>query len=112
MRKTIIAAIVGLIGALPVQAHAAEAKTVKFFKETCGICHGEEGEGMKGLAPAFKGNEWLKSASDADIAHTVTKGREGAAKRHKDIPGPMPANSMSDSRLKDVTAYLRELQAK
>ena len=38
------------------------------------------------------------------------KGREGAAKRHKDIPGPMPANSMSDSRLKDVIAYLRELQ--
>ena len=110
MRKTIIAAVGALLGAAAIQAHAAEAKTVKFFKETCGICHGENGEGTPGLAPAFKGNAWLKSASDGDIATTITKGREGAAKRHKDIPGPMPANSMSEGRLKDVIAYLRELQ--
>jgi len=110
MRKTIIAAVCGLLGAAAVQAYAAEAKTVKFFKETCGICHGENGEGTPGLAPAFKGNAWLKGASDAEIGTTITKGREGAAKRHKDIPGPMPANSMSDGRLKDVIAYLREIQ--
>ena len=110
MRKTIIAAVGCLLGAAAIQAHAAEAKTVKFYKETCGICHGEQGEGMKGLAPAFKGNDWLKGASDSEVGHTITKGREGAAKRHKDIPGPMPANSMSDSRLKDVIAYLREIQ--
>ena len=110
MRKTIIAAVsAALLGAAG-QSAAAEAKTVKFFKETCGICHGENGEGTPGLAPPLKGNEWVKSASDADLAATITKGREGAAKRHKDIPGPMPANSMSEGRLKDVTAYLRELQ--
>jgi mono/diheme cytochrome c family protein len=110
MRKTIIAAVCGLLGAAAVQAHAAEAKTVKFFKETCGICHGENAEGTPGLAPALKGNAWVKGASEADLATTITKGREGAAKRHKDIPGPMPANSMSDGRLKDVIAYLKELQ--
>ena len=110
MRKTIIAPVGVLLGAAAIQAHAAEAKTVKFFKETCGICHGENGEGTPGLAPAFKGNAWLKGASDGDIATTITKGREGAAKRHKDIPGPMPANSMSEGRLKDVIAYLREIQ--
>jgi mono/diheme cytochrome c family protein len=110
MRKTIIAAAsAALLGAAG-QAAAAEAKTVKFFKETCGICHGENGEGTPGLAPALKGNDWVKSASDADLASTITKGRDGAAKRHKDIPGPMPANSMSEGRLKDVIAYLRELQ--
>jgi mono/diheme cytochrome c family protein len=110
MRKTIIASVCGILAAASVEAYAAEAKTVKFFKETCGICHGENGEGTPGLAPAFKGNAWVKAASDGDIAATITKGREGAAKRHKDIPGPMPANSMSDGRLKDVIAYLRELQ--
>lgn len=107
MRKTIVAAACGILAAAAIEARAADAKTVKFFKETCGICHGENGEGMPGLAPALKGNEWVKSASDADIATTITKGREGAAKRHKEIPGPMPANSMSDSRLKDVIAYLK-----
>jgi mono/diheme cytochrome c family protein len=110
MRKTIIAAVCALFGAAAVQAYAAEAKTVKFFKETCGVCHGENAEGTPGLAPALKGNAWVKGASDADLATTITKGREGAAKRHKDIPGPMPANSMSDGRLKDVIAYLKELQ--
>lgn len=110
MRKAIIAAAAGLIGAAAIEAHAAEAKTVKFFKEMCGICHGENGEGTAGLAPAFKGNAWLKGASDADIGATITNGREGAAKRHKEIPGPMPANPMGDGRLKDVIAYLREIQ--
>jgi len=36
-------------------AHAADPKIVTFFTETCGTCHGEKGEGMKGLAPALKG---------------------------------------------------------
>ena len=110
MRKVILAAVCGMLAAAAVEANAAEAKTVKFFKETCGICHGENAEGTPGLAPALKGNAWVKGASDADLAGTITKGRDGAAKRHKDIPGPMPANSMSDGRLKDVIAYLREIQ--
>ena len=108
MRKTIIAAASSL-SLLAAAAHAADANTVKFFKETCGICHGENGEGTPGLAPPLKGNAWVKGASDGDLSATITKGREGAAKRHKDIPGPMPANSMSDNRLKNVIAYLREM---
>ena len=108
MRKILIAAA-SLAAFAACGAHAADANTVKFFKETCGACHGENAEGTPGLAPALKGNAWVKGASDADIQATVTKGREGAAKRHKDIPGPMPANSMSENRLKNVTAYLKEL---
>jgi mono/diheme cytochrome c family protein len=109
MRKTIIAitSSFALLGAAA--AHAADANTVKFFKETCGVCHGENGEGTPGLAPALKGNAWVKGASEGDLGATITKGREGAAKRHKDLPGPMPANSMSDNRLKNVIAYLKEM---
>jgi|KBSMisStandDraft_5_1062788.scaffolds.fasta_scaffold266764_2 mono/diheme cytochrome c family protein len=109
MRKEMILAAATVLAAGSLAVHAADANTVKFFKETCGICHGENAEGTPGLAPALKGNAWVKGASDADIATTITKGREGAAKRHKDIPGPMPANSMSENRLKNVTAYLKEL---
>ena len=110
-KKTIIAAGAAMLVAAAGQALAAEAKTVKFFKETCGVCHGENAEGTPGLAPALKGNDWVKGASEADLANTITKGRDGAAKRHKEIPGPMPANSMSEGRLKDVIAYLKELQS-
>ena len=109
MRKTIMMAAGALLAAAAVGAHAADANTVKFFKETCGACHGENAEGTPGLAPALKGNAWVKGASDADIQATITKGRDGAAKRHKDIPSPMPPNSMSENRLKNVTAYLKEL---
>ena len=109
MRKTIIATASSLLALAAAGAYAADANTVKFFKETCGVCHGENAEGTPGLAPALKGNAWVKSASEGDLATTITKGREGAAKRHKDIPGPMPANSMSDNRLKNVIAYLKEL---
>lgn len=86
---------------------AQDAKLVSFFKETCGACHGEMGEGLKGLAPPLKGNEWVKGASDADLANVIVKGRAGDAKRHKDLPAPMPPNSMSDSRLKALVAYLK-----
>ena len=110
MQKTIIAACAAMLLGTAGQALGAEAKTVKFFKETCGVCHGENAEGTPGLAPALKGNDWVKTASEGDLANTITKGRDGAAKRHKEIPGPMPANSMSDGRLKDVIAYLKELQ--
>ena len=99
---SLIAALV-----LPTAAPAQDAKLVAYFKETCGACHGENGEGIKGLAPALKGNDWVKSASEGDLANTITKGRAGDAKRHKDIPAPMPPNSMSDSRLKALIAYLK-----
>jgi mono/diheme cytochrome c family protein len=107
MRSTIRAAAVIAAFGLTGPVLAQDAKLITYFKETCGACHGENGEGMKGLAPALKGNEWVKSASEGDLANTITKGRAGDAKRHKDIPAPMPANSMSDSRLKALIAYLK-----
>ena len=88
-------------------AHAADPKIVTFFNETCGTCHGEAGEGMKGLAPPLKANKWVMEASQGDLAGVITKGRMGDAKRHKDLPSPMPANSMSDTRLKGVIDYIK-----
>ena len=107
MRVKIGAVAAAVACVFPGAALAQDAKLVAFFKETCGACHGENGEGIKGLAPALKGNDWVKKASDGDLANVITKGRAGDAKRHKDIPAPMPANSMSETRLKGVIAYLK-----
>jgi mono/diheme cytochrome c family protein len=100
---------VALIAVLGWQADAlaADAKIVNFFKETCGVCHGEKGEGMKGLAPPLKGSEFVKTASAAELGNTITKGRAGDAKKFKDLASPMPPNSMSDSRLAGVIDYLK-----
>ncbi len=93
------------------QASAADPKIVAYYKETCGVCHGENGQGTPGLAPGFKGNKFISEGSVADIAASITKGREGAAKRYKDLASPMPPQSMSAARLQGVIAYLRgELQ--
>jgi mono/diheme cytochrome c family protein len=92
---------------VPMTCLSQDAKLLAYFKETCGACHGEGGEGMKGLAPPLKGNEWVKGATESDLAHVITKGRSGDAKRHKDLPAPMPPNSMSDSRLKGLISYLK-----
>jgi mono/diheme cytochrome c family protein len=93
--------------AVAAPAHAADAKIVNFFKETCGTCHGEAGEGMAGLAPALKGNKFVQASAEGEIAATITKGRQGGEKRYKDLPSPMPANSMSESRLKGLVEYLK-----
>ncbi len=105
-RKTI--AIVSSLAAIAAgPAVAADPKIVTFFQETCGTCHGEKGEGMKGLAPAFKGNDFIIKGSDAEIGATIIKGRAGDQKKYKDLPSPMPPNSMSDARLAGIIAYLK-----
>jgi mono/diheme cytochrome c family protein len=105
MRSIVLAAALSL--AAPAVFAQADARIVKFFQETCGTCHGEKGEGIPKLAPALKGNKFITEGSAADIGHTITKGREGAAKKYKDMPSPMPPNSMSDSRLQGLIAYLK-----
>jgi mono/diheme cytochrome c family protein len=103
--KTLLLAACAIAGASV--AHAADPKLVAFYKETCGVCHGENGEGTTGLAPPLKGNKFVAESPEAEIATVITKGREGAAKRYKDLPSPMPPASMSDSRLKALVAYLK-----
>jgi mono/diheme cytochrome c family protein len=107
MRVKIRAVAVIAVMGWQADAFAADAKIVNFFKETCGVCHGETGEGTKGLAPALKGNEYVKTASAAELGNTITKGRAGDAKKYKDLASPMPPNSMSDSRLAGVIDYLK-----
>jgi mono/diheme cytochrome c family protein len=92
-------------------AAAADKKTVTYFQEVCGACHGEKGEGTPNLAPPLKGNKYVIESSEAEIGNTITKGREGAAKHYKDLASPMPAASMSGEKLAALIAYLKnELQ--
>ena len=107
MRASILTALTAASLLSAGASTAADPKIVNFFNETCGTCHGEKGEGMKGLAPPLKGNKFVTEGSQGDIASTITKGRMGDAKKYKDLPSPMPANSMSDSRLSGLIGYLK-----
>ena len=107
MRATILLSFVTAGVVTAGAAQAADPKIVTFFTETCGTCHGEKGEGTKGLAPPLKGNKYVTDSSAGELAATITKGRAGDAKKYKDLPSPMPPNSMSDARLKGVIDYLK-----
>ena len=92
-------------------AFAADSKIVNYFAETCAVCHGEKGEGTPGLAPALKGSKFVMDSSEADVGATITKGRAGSEKHYKEFASPMPAQSMSEGRLKGLVGYLKnELQ--
>jgi hypothetical protein len=65
------------------------------------------------MAPAFNGNEFIKSSSVDDIAHVVKNGRAGADKKYKNFVIAMPAQkTMSDEDISAVVAHLKELAGK
>ncbi|HEX7125393.1 MAG TPA: c-type cytochrome [Thermodesulfobacteriota bacterium] len=114
MRHRALAVVAGLLasglagGTLAAgDAQAADAKTVQFFKQTCGICHGENGQGTPGLAPALKGNAFVTGGDPKEIEATITRGRQGNQKRYKEFASPMPAHSIGGSRLQALVEYLR-----
>ena len=87
-------------------AFAADGKAV--FATNCASCHGAQGQGMPGLAPALKGNAFVTGKIE-DVIQTVKDGRAGAQKKYKDFPIPMPAwgKQLSDADIKAVVDYLR-----
>jgi mono/diheme cytochrome c family protein len=106
-RRALAAAVLAAAWFAPPAVEAADAATVKYFQETCAICHGEKGEGIAGLAPALKGNKFVSAGKPEDIGATITNGRQGDQKRYKDYPSPMPAQPLGDKKLQALIEYLR-----
>lgn len=108
MRRSLLATTaLAIAGLAPTWAAAADAKIVAYYEETCGVCHGDKGQGIANLAPPLKGSKFVTGASAAEIGETITKGRAGDQKRYKEFASPMPAQTMSDTRLAGVIAYLK-----
>jgi len=109
MKRTLLATTISAFAALaPAWAQAADAKIVAYFEETCGVCHGDKGQGIANLAPPLKGSKFVTGASAGEIGETITKGRAGDQKRYKEFASPMPAQTMSDTRLAGLIAYLKD----
>lgn len=79
------------------------------FKTKCSACHGANGEGTA-MAPAFKGNAFVKGSAEGDIAKVIKEGRAGDAKKYKQFAIAMPAQkTMTDDEIKAVVAHLKGL---
>lgn len=88
-------------------AGTALADGAATFKAKCVACHGAKGEGMKGMAPAIKGNEFITKGKAEDIQKVVLEGRAGAAKKYKEFPIDMPKSGLSDADAADVVKFMQ-----
>ena len=98
--------IVALCGAVPASAFADDGAGI--FRKNCVSCHGKDGQGTPGLAPALKGDKFVTGDIQA-VIDTVTNGRKDAQKRYKDLPIAMPAwgTTLSAADIKAVVDYIR-----
>jgi mono/diheme cytochrome c family protein len=85
----------------------ADSMGETIFKTDCVSCHGQNGEGTPGVAPALHGDTFVISGSITDIENTIQNGRSGDQKHYKDIPVAMPAWHFPQDKLKAVVAYIR-----
>ena len=98
-----------LVAALLLASAAAGAEDGKsIFGGKCASCHGNNGQGITGLAPALKGNAFVTGKLD-DVMATVKSGRTGDQKHFKNLPIAMPAwgGTLSDADIKAVVDYIR-----
>ena len=82
------------------------------YKARCAVCHGAKGQGIKGMGPSFKGNEFIiNSKGGGDIKKVILEGRAGAAKRYKEFPAPMPPIPITGAEAEAVVKFIQgELQ--
>ncbi|HLC17909.1 MAG TPA: c-type cytochrome [Thermodesulfobacteriota bacterium] len=91
-------------------ASSALASGEDIFKSKCLPCHGAAGAGTA-MAPAFKGNAFIKTGSDDDISKVIAGGRAGAAKKYKEFALDMPPAPLTPQEISDVVHYLKGLAA-
>lgn len=108
MRRFILSGVIALGLAFSGTAFAADGAAI--FKAKCSPCHGPEGQGTA-MAPAFKGNEFVKTSAEDVIAKTISEGRDGAAKKYKQFVLAMPPQGkvLSADEIKAVIGHLKSL---
>jgi len=107
MSKKVMVTILAAGAALATILAHADGSDV--FRKNCVSCHGKNGQGTPGLAPALKGDAFVTGSSVDEVIATVTNGRSGAEKHFKDLPIAMPAwgKQLSADDIKAVVAYIR-----
>lgn len=105
-RKLLFVLLTGMATVGCVTAVQAESGA-DIYGSKCVSCHGKDGQGTPGLAPALKGDAFVISGKLEDIESTIQNGRTGDQKKYPTIPVAMPPWHFSDADLKAVVAYIR-----
>lgn len=75
----------------------------KVFSATCAGCHGADATG--GHGPAIKGNQFVQSKSESELAAFIKTGRPD-----KGMPPKGGNSSLTDNDVANVAAYEKSLQ--
>lgn len=69
------------------------------FEQTCGVCHGQDGTGLDGVAPTLVGSPWVTGPENR-LIRIVLDGKEGERL--------MPAvQDLTDQEIADVLTFIR-----
>lgn len=79
------------------------------FKSKCLPCHGADGKGTT-MAPALKGNDWVKASTNGDLSDVILKGRQGKGKKYQNFFTDMPpTRGVAEGDVNALIDYLRSL---
>jgi|GEM_PF-614288 len=100
-------------GAASASAQAGPAVSNATFVASCSACHGASGEGVEGLGKPFKGSEFVRSKSDADLIAFIKTGRpvwDADNTTGVDMPPKGGNPALTDEQIAEIVNFIRTLQ--
>lgn len=78
--------------------------------QTCSACHGQNGQGIRGVAPSLIGSEWVTGTDPAALIRIVLDGFDkGDNNQNGNVAGVMPTHRfMTDEEVAAVLTYIRK----
>ncbi len=108
MRKLIVMGVFALSVAVAGSALAFDGAAI--FRSKCLACHGPKGKGTE-IAPAFRGNEFIKNSEVDVIIDVVKNGRPLDQKRYEEYSMTMlpQKDNLTDAEISAVITYIKYL---
>ena len=94
--------------ALPQELSEAAQLGPQAFEAKCAVCHGENAAGQSGVAPPLV-HQIYEPGHHGDMAF-VLAARKGVRSHHWTFGNMPPVEGLTDADLKNIVAYVRELQ--
>ncbi|MCU5774530.1 cytochrome c [Erwiniaceae bacterium BAC15a-03b] len=78
------------------------------YEVNCSACHGLQGEGIKGMVPAFAGNNAMQH-DPTNMIHAMLRGARAPHTEERQTAAGMPAFDwkMNDQQMADILNYVR-----